>query len=359
MAKILITSDLHLTSKPEDSYRFGLFKWIREKVIQEHDIEHVFVLGDVTDAKDRHPAELVLRVVNEFVDLERMLPGSVAILQGNHDYYTRQDLGFFSFMSYLRGSIYWYDHPASCLWNQAILDFIPFIRDPEKQEMEIRESRHPEPKSQVNNYLFLHHTFNNALASNGQKMRGGMSSVHPSLKRYDRVFSGDIHVPQTLGEVIYVGSPYTIRFNDAFDPRLIVLDIESNEMYDVYYPCIKRHTVDVGVGEDFSSVVVREGDQVKVKLKVPRSSIKDIPDMKRKIVMQMDKIGAHLHGIQTNILPVVGEKQYMGPRKSDQELASEVIKRYGEREKFSQEMIEAGIRLADGNYLLEQREGKS
>ena len=30
------------------------------------------------------------------------------------------------------------------------------------------------------------------------------------------IIAGDIHVPQLVGNVEYVGSPYRIRFNDAF-----------------------------------------------------------------------------------------------------------------------------------------------
>ena len=351
MSKILITSDLHFTAKPDDEYRFGLFKWIREEIVFEHEIDDIYILGDITDSKDRHPAELVLRVVEEFRSLKRSINGDLIILQGNHDFYTHQNLGFFCFLQELEGSIKWLDESASFGGEHGpIIEFVPFIRDPAKQEEAILNAEPYSFGSHSKKYLFLHHTFNNALASNGQKMRGGMSSKHPCLEQYNRVISGDIHVPQTLGYVTYVGSPYTIRFNDAFDPRLIVLDTETDEMYDVHYPCIKRHCVEVGSAGELNTSLVRKGDQVKVKLNVPRSSILDIPDMKREVVMEMDKIGAHLFGIET----IVEKAQRHDPEAETskaQDIPS-VIRRYGKKENFSQELIEVGVQLANEAYFI-------
>ena len=352
MSKILITSDLHFTAKPDDEYRFGLFEWIREEIVREHEIDDIYILGDITDAKDRHPAELVLRVVEEFMKLDRSIEGELCILQGNHDFYTRENLGFFRFMLALQGSIKWFDEPTSFGGGEdgPLIELVPFIRDPEKQEEAIIHRPELTLRDHPDRYLFLHHTFNNALASNGQKMRGGMSSKHPCLEQYNRVISGDIHVPQTLGYVTYVGSPYTIRFNDAFDPRLIVLDTETDEMYDVHYPCIKRHCVEVGSAGELNTSLVRKGDQVKVKLNVPRSSILDIPDMKREVVMEMDKIGAHLFGIET----IVEKAQRHDPEAETskaQDIPS-VIRRYGKKENFSQELIEVGVQLANEAYFI-------
>jgi len=42
---ILITSDLHLTDRDRDEYRWGLFPWIAEQ-IDKHEVSTLLFLGD-------------------------------------------------------------------------------------------------------------------------------------------------------------------------------------------------------------------------------------------------------------------------------------------------------------------------
>ncbi|RPI87194.1 MAG: hypothetical protein EHM40_23155, partial [Chloroflexi bacterium] len=77
----LVTSDLHLTDRPRDAHRFGLFKWLAKKQ-RKHGVKATFILGDITDKKDNHSSALVNRVVNELTQLEP----PVYVLKGNHDF---------------------------------------------------------------------------------------------------------------------------------------------------------------------------------------------------------------------------------------------------------------------------------
>ena len=54
--------DTHFTDNQRDAYRFGIFDWI---VKQQRDkpVAATFFAGDLCDAKDRHSATLVNRVV--------------------------------------------------------------------------------------------------------------------------------------------------------------------------------------------------------------------------------------------------------------------------------------------------------
>ncbi|HWY34909.1 MAG TPA: hypothetical protein VNX68_09695, partial [Nitrosopumilaceae archaeon] len=67
---ILITSDLHLTDKDRDEYRWGLFPWLKQQIISYKPTTLLF-LGDTTDAKDRHSAKLTNRIVDCFTDLAK------------------------------------------------------------------------------------------------------------------------------------------------------------------------------------------------------------------------------------------------------------------------------------------------
>jgi UDP-2,3-diacylglucosamine pyrophosphatase LpxH len=94
MAKFLFTADLHLTHRAADAYRWEVFPWLR-KQLEVTRASTLFILGDLTDLKDNHPASLVNRMVEE---LEKTAANTeVIILSGNHDY-TDRDNPFFRFL---------------------------------------------------------------------------------------------------------------------------------------------------------------------------------------------------------------------------------------------------------------------
>ena len=79
----LITTDLHLTDRSDEAYRWDIFPFLKKQATK-HKTQHIFILGDLTDFKDNHSARLVNRIVEEVVGLTDY--GGVTILKGNHDY---------------------------------------------------------------------------------------------------------------------------------------------------------------------------------------------------------------------------------------------------------------------------------
>ena len=94
---MIITSDLHLTDRARDEYRWELFPWLIE-LVEETGSDEVLILGDLTDAKNNHSAELVNRMVKELTNL----PAHVYVLKGNHDY-VDPDQPFFGFLNEIPG----------------------------------------------------------------------------------------------------------------------------------------------------------------------------------------------------------------------------------------------------------------
>ena len=80
---ILIT-DLHLTEKQEDQYRFNIFPWLVTRHSKDKSIRAVFILGDLTDRKDNHSAWFVNKIVSSLRALTAHFD-DVFILKGNHD----------------------------------------------------------------------------------------------------------------------------------------------------------------------------------------------------------------------------------------------------------------------------------
>ena len=177
--KILVTSDLHFTSNPVDDYRWGIFDYIRSR-----SPDWLFVLGDLTDAKDRHSAKLVNRIAYEFFELTQ----NVVILVGNHDY-VDPDHPFFEFLNYVDNVDFVTEYKQLQLDHHKFA-FIPHTRDPENEWRNTMFDVH---------YAFIHQTVIGSEASNGYAMDSGIPKDYFAGCKA-MVISGDIHVPTAMRE---------------------------------------------------------------------------------------------------------------------------------------------------------------
>jgi len=253
----LLASDLHLTANPADEYRWGLFPWLANECIAEK-AQTLVILGDLTDAKDYHPAELVNRTVRALAELSKAVP-RIVILMGNHDYLKSGDM-FFQFLDALPG-VEVLSKPTEDLLDGEATLFLPHTKTPAKDWAGWDFSHF--------SYVFLHQTIKGAVASNGQKMDGEpLPKFGPG-----RTYSGDIHVPQVLGGVEYVGSPYHVHFGDRFKPRCVVID-KKHQAFDLHYPCLSRFTMDVTSVDELARELAdaAPGDQIKVRMHLPESA---------------------------------------------------------------------------------------
>ena len=246
----LITSDLHLTDKPQDEYRWGLFSFLHDYAYM-HPINKILLLGDTTDAKDKHSSKLVNRVVKNIIRLSEVVE-EVLILRGNHDYID-PSLPYFEFLNNIEG--------------------IKFIVEPYEFELAKKKCLAVPNMPQFSDikldnkydYLFCHQTFTGAIAEAGTKMEGVPLSM---LDGWDgKVISGDIHVPQVLlkGKITYVGSPYHIHFGDRFVPRILHVD-DSFKIHNLFFKTIKKHTIDISNPEQLYDIEIAQHDQVKIRL---------------------------------------------------------------------------------------------
>lgn len=252
----IIASDLHLTSNPADAYRWGLFAWLMKQAKREQ-AKTLLLLGDITDAKDYHSSTLVNCVVDAIDDMRQVFE-RVVILRGNHDY-LRDGHMFFEFLNRLPG-VEVITKPTEDIDGELSM-FLPFTRTPAKDWAGLDFSHY--------RYLFLHQTIAGAVASNGQKMDG---ETLPPLDA-GKVYSGDIHVPQIIGGVEYIGSPYHVHFGDRFKARCVVLEKNGNPV-DLHFPSPARVMLDVdGDAKHIAEALgtLQAGDQVKVRIALPEA----------------------------------------------------------------------------------------
>ncbi len=339
----LIASDLHLTDNPKDAYRSGILSWLGQEA-EQRDVTQIILLGDITDRKDNHSGALINFIVGTIASLARQSRGrwGIHILQGNHDYSNPLNPTFKILNDVELPDVYWYDQP--CI--QTLVDvgskhrvlFMPFFRD--GSEFTKALNGFAKEDYQV---AFFHQTFTGSVTSTGFRLPG-----IPTSQLYNKaamIFAGDIHVPQAVGPVEYVGAPYQINFGDKYTGRVLLLNPEEGEFDDLHYPCLRKHTVDITSRADIlNNVSLRSGDQIKVRLHLTRDQLEGWHQVKREVEAACTEKGLDLFGIE--IKDATAKRVRLGEPKRDARYgksdASTVYSDFCAENKVSNEIKETG-----------------
>jgi hypothetical protein len=285
----LLVGDLHLTTQPRDAYRWLVFDQIKQALLK-HQPKHLVLLGDLTDEKDRHAAELVNKICDNLVALGQNSNRYIHIVRGNHDGID-PEWPYFRFLGNLPG-VQFYAQPAEMFGNRDAF-VLPHSRDPLVDWKAIDFSCYKT--------VFAHVTVKGAEAESGVALRSVIGADY-FRKRDVIVYSGDVHVPQKIGPVVYVGAPYPIRFGDKFKPRLVYLG--KAKALSIEVPTIARMMLDLKDASELSPsrrpnlVKVNSGDQAKVRLHLPEDRLGDWLAQRRAIIAHCRKLGLDLVSVE-------------------------------------------------------------
>jgi DNA repair exonuclease SbcCD nuclease subunit len=284
----LIISDLHLTDSPLEEYRWAVFDWLKD-LKKEYSIDNIFLLGDLTEKKDNHSAKLVNRISEEFGSLSCDID-ALYIIRGNHDGID-PDCPFFKFLNRESNNIYYTQpifHPSGYL-------FLPHSKDPVNEWQDILKKYIKDT-----DIIFMHQTIQGAKAGNGFTLDGIDSNVFRDFRGL--IFSGDVHTPQQIGNVIYVGSPYPVYFGDDFIGGGVLLD--GNDWERIENPTIRRVMLDLDftIPEcDRKVVLPSKGDQYKIKMLVNRSDSDQFDEWKKNLKKHIEDCGGILVTVELKL----------------------------------------------------------
>lgn len=281
---MLVTGDLHLSDKPAEQYRHDFVGEHLPALLKRRDEDVLVILGDLTEQKDRHPARLVNQVVAHIAKLASIVP--VVVLCGNHDYRTTGQ-PFFEFLKQLPnvawvGDVCAGEHLPNKRLAKAMAGCL-FLPHTFNYEEDWQQSLRTLDKHR---YVFAHNTFTGANVGFGRNLEGIPIEVLPKKAK---VVSGDIHVPQELGPVTYVGAPYTVDFGDDYEPRLLSDRASKGDMHSIVvatYPQ-KRLVEFESANKIKGRKGCNEGDIVKVR--VPVKSMANWSGVQQAIAQWADK----------------------------------------------------------------------
>lgn len=281
----LFIGDLHLTDNSRDEYRWGIFNWIKKQQ-DEYKPAATFLAGDITDSKDRHSATLVNRIVSGLT----LLKPPVYIAMGNHDYRDPKN-PFFKFLNHIDG-IKFITKPE-VVHGVGVL---PHVRTQNEFDAMARNCAGLKPTG-----FLCHQTFEGAIAESGVRLSGLSASLIESVNAPMGVYAGDVHRPQTQGQVTYIGCPYNVRFGDNFEPRCIHVDQKGIESYP-WFDAPRKWSLTVRGPENlFSNKELVGGDQVKLTIELPREEAVEWKQVKADVLEACKELMLEVHGTKIEV----------------------------------------------------------
>ena len=327
--KTLITADLHLNDNPRDAYRHKFMRWFLD-LAKKHKVDRIIVAGDLCDEKDRHPAVLVNQVVDYFYQLAEVCP--VTVLKGNHDYLDPEH-AFYGFLRRIE-NVSWINNPTVEDVGNKSHDLFLLHTTNYKHDWKGLNFKTP-------SYIFCHQTFNGAAVGFGRHLDGIPLDIFP---KNVRVISGDIHVPQQLGPVTYVGAPYTVDFGDQYQPRVLLIDGDKIKSIPVDGP--QKRLVEAEAGKHIPEINtdLNKGDIIKFRIGV--KNVDQWPEIKAEIKAWCEKHGFIPHAIQ----PVlrrdetgIKSTKAKASNKSDEQ----ILREYALRRDLDKNLLSTGLFLLD------------
>lgn len=334
----LLTADIHMTTSPRDEYRFGLFSWLAEQA-NLNSTDQVIILGDITEKSDRHPSQLVNRVVMGISEIAEVCP--VYVLRGNHDAVS-SEWPFFAFLSGIPNVIFISHRIRMDLKVRDDLVqccFLPASDDPLDHWKNLA--------FETDGFIFLHQTVIGAAYESGMPADKGLPLTFFNGSPAE-IFSGDIHSPQRIDGhpgMTYVGAPYRVDFGDRYTPRCLLLSPGGDR--DLRFPCPVKHALDVtGDGEIIlpKNTKIAPGDHVRVRVRLTREQLPLWPRIRAALIDmgKQEQWGACV-GPSLELLPsdaLIASQPVSAGRAKLQPV--DVLKRFSERHQIEPDVADVG-----------------
>lgn len=258
---MLLLSDLHLDDDLRNNYRDRIFEWVEQNVLIPQKASSICIAGDLTNNKDNHSSALVNKVVSGICNWKKYVD-QIYILMGNHDGID-YNCPFFKFLNEIPGIKYFNTPTEIQGTSHHPYLFLPHSKDPDEEWKNL---------DFTGKIVIGHVTVDGAFAESGQMLD---SSVKSSIFDTSAVtYSGDIHKPQVVGKLRYIGCPYNVRYGDDFEGRVLLLDTHTLQETELKTDFLRRLTItctsenDLKTKLDFLQQQGIKNAQVKVHLEL-------------------------------------------------------------------------------------------
>jgi DNA repair exonuclease SbcCD nuclease subunit len=290
--KTLLLSDLHLDDDIRNNYRDGIFDWVEKNILIPNQVSQICIAGDLTNNKDNHSSALVNKIVTGICKWKNYVD-QIYVLMGNHDGID-YNCPFFKFLNEIP-NIKYINTPTEVQGSSHHpFLFLPHSKDPKEEWKGI---------DFTNKIVIGHVTVDGAFAENGQMLD---SSVESSIFDTSAVtYSGDIHKPQVIGKLRYIGCPYNVRYGDDFEGRVLILDTHTLAEQEIKTNFLRRVTLTCTSSNDLKAkidLLQQQGitnAQVKVHLELDYLNMSSVNSITSDCKQLIKESGFELRGWET------------------------------------------------------------
>lgn len=325
MKNTLLVGDAHLDDNLLNAYRWELFPHVAA-VCRANKVGRVIFMGDTFDRKDRHAAPFVNDVVGFLTDLQRSQNVMIDILMGNHDG-SEDAVPYWSFLNEIQDIRYIIEPMMSAgVW------LLPWSSNPLHDWKGLAFDKAES--------ILMHQTVSGALVENDRRLED--ANPMPILPRGVPVFSGDVHRPQKVGGITYVGAPYPVRFSETWANRLMLINgADWRNPVEIPIRIIKRAILDVTeVPRNFDAF--EHGDQVRIRYHLRTEELEIWPEIELKVRERAEAAKVALASVE----PVIErELPFDAPARARLNFAApeDVFAEFADREGISLDVIDLGI----------------
>ena len=317
---ILLTADIHLDDNQNNEYRWAVFDRIQTTALK-YKVSQIYILGDFVDRRDRHSAAFVNKLIDKLGNI--VLP--VTILRGNHDSPLRGP-AFWEFLNQLSGQVEYITVPTVRHSNLLLL---PFTTDPKEDWKHYRLSQYAA--------IFMHATIQGAVTENGEILDG---MKLPILPRTVKLYSGDIHTPQQVKNLTYVGAPHPTKFGDNYKCRMLVLDDDYEIAHEVILSTPKKLIISISSVEELTSIKAKLGDQVRIRFNLANKQIDNWGAMQATIEKWAKSTGVTIASTEV----IVDTLQTKESTDLDQD-PENILRIFCQEEEIADSLLDVGIEL--------------
>lgn len=217
--RLAITADVHLTNEEKHIQRANALRDVIKQSKEQH-VERLVIAGDLYDQDSSNP-----RVFEEIVRESLPLPFQIMILPGNHD-------------PRLSTSLFSSDLPIEVITTPEIRNFNPnqtFMFIPYGSDRSIgAELERAKNSLPDNNFILFSH---GDLPDQVKQRNTYEQGLYMPLYRNDlqkfaprKVFLGHIHIPHSIGNVYYPGSPCGLDISETGPRSFLIYDTEVDQV---------------------------------------------------------------------------------------------------------------------------------
>lgn len=328
MSYYLLFTDTHLDGQPENEYRWAIFDHIRTALMQ-YPVRVAFCLGDLVDGRDKFSATFVNRLLGQLRGVSARAP--LVILRGNHDTALRPP-NYFTWLSDFStdsSDIEYIDAPAPFSGDQRLM-LLPFSPHPATEWADLR----------LNEYAaaFMHATVTGSQVENGTVMENADFPVLPSGVKF---YSGDVHVPQRVRNVTYVGAPHPIRFGDDYPCRMLLLDEDFDVVMEIPLSGPRKRILRVGALDELDGLDFRPGDQVKIEVSLGADRVDGLQLDEVRLAAWASRLGVTVAGVSVVLESSVPDDRKVDPGQS----LDAILRRFAAQEGITEDLLATGLRL--------------